>query len=197
MFESIANGSGSARSKREEDSMKKEEIKSEKGKNVGQELVKTGVLLDLYERATGWVILGRVNYMSIVECQNGLFAANFILADETGNEMKCVYFVGDLEQVRQNLVIGSYYLFSGGEVKFSHKDSQLTITFDRNSSIQAQHQAIFAPFEDKFMRIEQVLEKEHEDVVNVAGVIRRLKTKEQFKNKTKYTATLCDPLKRL
>ena len=42
-----------------------------------------------------------------------------------------------------------------------------------------------------------MLEKEHEDVVNVAGVIRRLKTKEQFKNKTKYTATLCDPLKRL
>ena len=111
--------------------------------------------------------------------------------------MKCVYFLRDLEQIRQNLVIGSYYLFSVGDVKFSAKDSQLTITFDHNSTIQVQPQAIFAPFEDKFMRIEQVLEKEHEDVVNVAGVIRRLKTKEQFKNKTKYTATLCDPLKRL
>ena len=111
--------------------------------------------------------------------------------------MKCVYFVADLEQVRQNLVIGSYYLFSGGEVKFSHKDSQLSITFDRNSDIQPQPQAIFAPFQDKFIRIEQVLDKDHEEVVNVVGVIRRLKTKEQFKNKSKYTATLCDPLKRL
>ena len=96
VVESIPNGSGSIRSRREEDSARVGEGRQGGTRNGAKELVKTGVLSDLYERATGWVILGRVNYMSSVECQNGLFAANFILADETGNEMKCVYFVGDL-----------------------------------------------------------------------------------------------------
>jgi hypothetical protein len=31
----------------------------------------------------------------------------------------------------------------------------------------------------------------------VIGVIRRIKTREQFKSKTKYTATLCDPIKHI
>lgn len=47
-------------------------------------LEKTCELKDLYERSTGWVILCRVNYLSIVECNNGLFAANFNISDESG-----------------------------------------------------------------------------------------------------------------
>lgn len=31
-------------------------------------------------------------------------------------------------------------------------------------------------------------------MVNVIGVVYRIKTKEQFKTKTKFTATLCDPI---
>jgi len=34
-------------------------------------------------------------------------------------------------------------------------------------------------------------------MLNILGVVRRIKTKEQFKSKTKYTATLCDPIKHL
>ena len=56
---------------------------------------KTCCLKDLYERATGWMILCRVNYLSVVACQNQMFAANFIISDEQGSEMKCVYFVSD------------------------------------------------------------------------------------------------------
>jgi hypothetical protein len=88
----------------------------------GRSMEKTCEISDLYERSTGWVLLCRVNYMSIVECQNGLFAVNFIMCDECGNEMKCVYFVGDVQTARDTLTIGGYYLFSGGEVKLSQKD---------------------------------------------------------------------------
>lgn len=43
------------------------------------------LLKDLFDRQTGWTIFCRVNYISIVRCQNGLFAANFIIADEEQN----------------------------------------------------------------------------------------------------------------
>ena len=82
---------------------------------------KTCELKDLYERSTGWTLLCRVNYLSIVECQNGLFAGNFIISDESGAEMKCVYFVADEQTARDSLVIGNYYYLSGGEVKYVHK----------------------------------------------------------------------------
>ena len=39
------------------------------------------LLKDLFDRQTGWTIFCRVNYISIVQCQNGVFAANFIIAD--------------------------------------------------------------------------------------------------------------------
>lgn len=42
---------------------------------------KTCELKDLYERAAGWVVLCRVNHLSVVGCQNGLFAANFVISD--------------------------------------------------------------------------------------------------------------------
>ena len=35
--------------------------------------------------------------------------------------MKCVYFVSDAQMARDTLVIGNYYLLSGGEVKFVQK----------------------------------------------------------------------------
>ncbi len=35
--------------------------------------------------------------------------------------MKCVYFVAEEETARESLIIGNYYLLSGGEVKFASK----------------------------------------------------------------------------
>jgi hypothetical protein len=49
----------------------------------------------------------------------------------------------------------------------------------------------------KFIRIDQILDEEHGAIVNVLGAVRRIKSKEQFKSKTKYTATLGDPVKRM
>jgi hypothetical protein len=43
-----------------------------------------------------------------------LYAANFIISDEVGTEMKCVYFVSDAETARETLIIGNYYLLAGG-----------------------------------------------------------------------------------
>jgi hypothetical protein len=85
------------------------------------ELERSCYIKDLYERANGWVLLGRVNYISIVECQNGLFAANFIMSDEIGGEIKCVLFVSDADQAREGLVVGNCYLFSSGEIKVALK----------------------------------------------------------------------------
>lgn len=67
------------------------------------------------------MILCRVNYLSVVACQNQMFAANFIISDEQGTEMKCVYFVSDAETTK-DLSIGNYYFLSGGEVKFVSKE---------------------------------------------------------------------------
>ena len=55
-------------------------------------ILKNSLISELYERRAGWVILCRVNYINKVECQNGLYANNFMLSDEEGDEIKCVYF---------------------------------------------------------------------------------------------------------
>lgn len=95
--------------------------------------------------------------MSIVECQNGLFAANFNISDESGTEMKCVYFVSDAQTARSNLVIGNYYLLTGGEVKFVAKERELQITFDKNSDTVLQQGIFFPPQPNKFKRIDAVV----------------------------------------
>ncbi len=94
-------------------------------------------------------------------------------------------------------MIGNYYLLSGGEVKYVSKEKELQITFDKNSDIVCQPGIFFAPLPGKFKRIDSILEEEHLSIINVIGVIRRIKTREQFKSKTKYTATLCDPIKHI
>jgi hypothetical protein len=108
--------------------------------------------------------------------------------------MKCVYFVADGQTARDNLVIGNYYLLTGGEVKFVTKEKELQITFDKNSDIVLQHGVYFPPQPNKFKRIDSILDEEHLSIINVIGAVRRVKTREQYKNKTKYTATLSDPL---
>lgn len=45
-----------------------------------------------------WVILCRVNYINKVECQNGLYANNFMIEDEEGDEIKCCYFENPLDE---------------------------------------------------------------------------------------------------
>lgn len=135
--------------------------------------------------------------MSIVQCQNGLFAANFILSDEAGGEIKCVYFVSDIDQAKLTLAIGKCYFFSGGQVKFSHKEKELQITFDRSSEIILQDKQHFNSISSKYIRIDRILDEQHGNIVNVVGVVRKIKTKQQFKSKTKYTSTLCDPLKHI
>jgi len=39
----------------------------------------------------------RINYLNKVECRDGLFAKNFMLTDERGDEIKCVYFENPLD----------------------------------------------------------------------------------------------------
>ena len=79
-------------------------------------------------------------------------------------------------------------------MKFVAKEKELQITFDKNSDIVLQHGIYFPPQPNKFKRIDTVLEEEHLSIINVVGAVRRIKTREQFKNKTKYTATISDPL---
>ena len=57
-----------------------------------ENILKNSLISDLYERRAGWVLLCRVNYTNKVECATGLFANNFMLSDEEGDEIKCVYF---------------------------------------------------------------------------------------------------------
>lgn len=68
----------------------------------------------MYERKTEWVILCRINYLNMVECKNELNATNFMLNDELGNEIKCVYFENPLEPGPSNLEVDKYYSFSKG-----------------------------------------------------------------------------------
>lgn len=72
--------------------------------------------------------------------------------------MKCVYFVAEEENARESLIIGNYYLLSGGEVKFASKERELQITFDRNSEIVLQQGVYFPPLPGKFKRIDQILD---------------------------------------
>lgn len=73
----------------------------------------------------------------------------------------------------------------------------MQITFDRNSDIIPQRNDIFHSTAAKFIRIDRILDKEHGNIINVLGAVRKIKTKEHLKSKTKYTATLCDPLKHI
>lgn len=177
--------------------MGNEESKNSAGVAASREIYKTCEIRDLYERSSGWVILCRVNYMNIVECQNGLFAANFIISDQAGSEMKCVYFVADCETAKETLSIGGYYLFTGGEAKYSAKDKELQLTFDRNSEIIPQYDVHFTVLPGRFIRIDRILEEEHGSMVNVIGVIHKIRNKDQYKSKTKFTATLCDPVRHI
>jgi hypothetical protein len=108
-----------------------------------------------------------------------------------------VYFISDIEQAKETLMIGNCYLFTGGEVKFSAKEKELQITFDKNSDIIPQKTDGFRSTSAKFIRIDRILDKEHGNIINVGGVVRKVKNKEQLKSKTRYTATLCDPLKHI
>lgn len=49
------------------------------------DVIKNCLIEDLYEKKSNWVILCRINYLNKVECNNGLTANNFMLADEKGN----------------------------------------------------------------------------------------------------------------
>jgi len=77
------------------------------------------------------------------------------------------------------------------------KEKELQITFDKNSEIILQQGVYFPPLPGKFKRIDQIMDEEHFNLINVLGVIRKIKSREQFKSKTKYTATLSDPLKKI
>lgn len=48
-----------------------------------------------------------------------MHAVNFVLQDENGDEIKCVYFESSLEKAKEMLKVGKYYLFAGGEIKES------------------------------------------------------------------------------
>ena len=80
------------------------------------------MISDLYERRAGWVLLCRVNYINKVECANGLFANNFMLSDEEGDEIKCVYFENPLDDEKDKLETGKYYSFSDGEISRGSKN---------------------------------------------------------------------------
>jgi hypothetical protein len=88
-------------------------------------------------------------------------------------------------------------LFAGGEVKMAQKEKELQITFDRNSDIIVQKQVSFPTLPGRFKLIEKILDEEHGSTLNVLGVVRKIKGREQFKSKIKYTATLCDPIRHL
>ena len=65
--------------------------------------IKTCVISNLHESMNDWVILCRVNYINKVECSNGLFANNFMIEDEEGDEIKCCYFENPLDEEKKKL----------------------------------------------------------------------------------------------
>lgn len=79
-----------------------------------------------------------MKHTSTVPCSNGLFAVNFIITDAAGGEIKCVFFINDQDSIKDRLIVGKYYLFTGGEVKYVQKEKELQITFDKNSDIVLQ-----------------------------------------------------------
>jgi hypothetical protein len=65
-----------------------------------------------------------------------------MLTDQKGDEIKCVYFENPLDGEEENLEIGRYYTFSGGEITKVASNSEgstcpriLQINFDKNSII--------------------------------------------------------------
>ena len=97
------------------------------------------------------------------------------------------------------LELGRCYLFSKGEIKKSIRDreSELQITFDKNSEIIPQRTEAFHSTPAKYIRIERIVDLYHMTTINVLGAVRKVKTKELLKNKTKFIATLCDPIKHI
>ncbi len=79
-----------------------------------EDVVENSFIRDLFERHTGWIILCRVNYRSLAKCENGMYAVNFVLTDESRDEIKCVLFEADLEKAKELLTVGKYYLFTCG-----------------------------------------------------------------------------------
>jgi hypothetical protein len=43
-----------------------------------------------------------------------MYAVNFVLTDESRDEIKCVLFEADLEKAKELLTVGKYYLFTCG-----------------------------------------------------------------------------------
>ncbi len=48
-------------------------------------MIENSYIRDLFERHIGWVLLCRVNYRSLARCENGIYAVNFVIQDQSAD----------------------------------------------------------------------------------------------------------------